>query len=106
MLLLSGFVLSVVFVLSSCSPGPKPVTKDDFVETTPTKKPETKAAAWPTDIKIHRDKDGKVVCPVMKDEVTSPDGKEFADYKGVRYYFCCGMCPKSFKDNPPLYAEK
>lgn len=32
--------------------------------------------------------------------------KMFADYKGRRYFFCCGGCPDAFKANPAKYAKK
>ncbi len=32
--------------------------------------------------------------------------KMFADYKGRRYFFCCGGCPESFKKDPAKYAVK
>ncbi|HTQ09810.1 MAG TPA: YHS domain-containing protein [Fimbriimonadaceae bacterium] len=30
----------------------------------------------------------------------------YADYKGNRYFFCCGGCPDTFKKNPAKYASK
>lgn len=30
----------------------------------------------------------------------------FADYKGRRYFFCCGGCPAAFKASPAKYAKK
>ena len=32
-------------------------------------------------------------------------GKMFADYKGNRYYFCCGGCPGQFKADPAKFAK-
>ena len=29
----------------------------------------------------------------------------YADYKGHRYFFCCGGCPSEFKANPAKYAK-
>jgi len=29
----------------------------------------------------------------------------YADYKGRRYYFCCGACPTAFKQDPAKYAK-
>lgn len=31
--------------------------------------------------------------------------KNFVDYKGRRYFFCCGGCPKTFNSNPAKYAK-
>ncbi|MHB8635432.1 MAG: YHS domain-containing protein [Fimbriimonadaceae bacterium] len=30
---------------------------------------------------------------------------QYADYKGNRYFFCCGDCPSAFKKNPAKYAK-
>ena len=32
-------------------------------------------------------------------------GKGYADYKGNRYYFCCGGCPAAFAKDPAKYAK-
>jgi YHS domain-containing protein len=31
--------------------------------------------------------------------------KSYADYKGRRYFFCCGGCPAEFKKAPAKYAK-
>ena len=31
--------------------------------------------------------------------------KMFADYKGGRYFFCCGGCPGEFKKSPAKFAS-
>lgn len=31
--------------------------------------------------------------------------KMYADYKGNRYFFCCGGCPGAFKKDPAKYAN-
>ncbi len=48
----------------------------------------------------------QAVCPVMK----IPVSKEIAEakglvreYKGQKYYFCCGSCPPKFDENPDSY---
>ncbi|MDP1689376.1 MAG: YHS domain-containing protein [bacterium] len=48
-------------------------------------------------------------CPVMG----SPVDKKIAEnkgltreYKGEKYYFCCGGCPEKFEKNPKSYIEK
>ena len=33
------------------------------------------------------------------------DKKMYADYKGKRYFFCCGGCPGQFKANPAKFAK-
>jgi len=52
----------------------------------------------------------KLTCPVMKGNPVNVERatkeKLFADYKGRRYYFCCGMCPGPFKKDPAKYANK
>jgi YHS domain-containing protein len=29
----------------------------------------------------------------------------YADYKGRRYFFCCGGCPSEFKKDPAKFAK-
>ena len=31
--------------------------------------------------------------------------KAYADYKGRRYFFCCGDCPGAFKADPAKFAK-
>ena len=31
--------------------------------------------------------------------------KMYADYKGNRYFFCCGGCPAEFKKDPSKFAK-
>ncbi len=31
--------------------------------------------------------------------------KHYADYKGRRYFFCCGNCPQAFQKDPAKYAK-
>lgn len=58
-----------------------------------------KAKAAPTEIK----------CAVMPDHTVkiadATKNKMFADYKGKRYFFCCGGCPGQFKANPAKFAK-
>jgi YHS domain-containing protein len=48
-------------------------------------------------------------CAVMTEDTvniaTATKNKQFADYKGRRYYFCCEMCIGKFKANPEKYAK-
>lgn len=48
-------------------------------------------------------------CAVMPaDSVNIADATKnhmYADYKGNRYFFCCGGCPDSFKKDPAKYAK-
>jgi YHS domain-containing protein len=47
-----------------------------------------------------------MVCPVTKESVGGYDkASGYADYKGVRYYFCCSDCDKPFASNPELYVK-
>lgn len=44
-------------------------------------------------------------CPVQKDKTPNiSEAGAYADYNGVRYYFCCGMCPGEFAKDPGKYA--
>ncbi len=57
-----------------------------------------KAPAAPTEIK----------CAVMgsKVNIASATAKHmYADYKGKRYFFCCGGCPSAFQKEPAKYAK-
>jgi YHS domain-containing protein len=51
----------------------------------------------------------EISCAVMKgNKVNIADAtkrKMFADYKGNRYFFCCGSCPPAFKKDPAKYAK-
>lgn len=45
----------------------------------------------------------QTTCPVM---TGNPINKKFyADYKGKRVYFCCDMCPATFKKDPEKYLK-
>ena len=46
-----------------------------------------------------------LVCAVSKEKIGSyAEAGGYADYKGVRYYFCCGDCPTEFAKDPAKYA--
>jgi YHS domain-containing protein len=51
----------------------------------------------------------EIPCPIMPSHkvniATATKSKMFADYKGNRYFFCCGGCPAEFKANPAKYAK-
>jgi YHS domain-containing protein len=51
----------------------------------------------------------EILCSVMttkKVNVKDATAKGmFADYKGNRYFFCCGGCPSAFKASPAKYAK-
>ena len=65
------------------------------------------SSQWPTGVTIHKNAAGEVECPIMEAAVKSPDRSVgYQDYNGVRYYFCCDMCPEKFRANPSKYAEK
>lgn len=50
-----------------------------------------------------------VHCAVMpEDKVNVADAtktKNFSDYKGNRYFFCCPGCKPAFEKNPEKYAK-
>lgn len=55
---------------------------------------------------VRADQAGSYTCPVQGakiDKVTADT--QHADYKGVRYYFCCGDCPAAFKKDPAKYTK-
>ncbi|HTQ10668.1 MAG TPA: YHS domain-containing protein [Fimbriimonadaceae bacterium] len=43
-------------------------------------------------------------CPVTKTATDEKSAGSYADYKGTRYFFCCGDCRKAFKENPDKFA--
>ena len=51
----------------------------------------------------------KISCAVMTgnkvDIAAATKAHHFADYKGNRYFFCCGSCPTMFKKDPAKYAK-
>ena len=51
----------------------------------------------------------EIACAVMKGNkvniANATKTKMFADYKGNRYFFCCGGCPAAFKANPAKYKN-
>jgi YHS domain-containing protein len=51
----------------------------------------------------------KIKCAVMNgnDVIVAAATKNhmYADYKGNRYFFCCGGCPQAFKADPAKYAK-
>jgi YHS domain-containing protein len=58
-----------------------------------------KPAKAPTELK----------CAVMGEHMVNikkaTASKMYADYKGNRYFFCCGGCVTSFKANPAKFAK-
>lgn len=96
-------LLALGVIVSGCSGG----TTASDPDLKPAEPKTTVAANWPTDVKIHRNEKGEVVCPIMKDAIASPEkAVGYQDYEGKRYYFCCDMCPQKFKDDPKTYAMK
>ena len=45
----------------------------------------------------------QAVCPVMGGKINK---ELYADHDGKRVYFCCAMCPDTFKKDPAKYIEK
>lgn len=43
------------------------------------------------------------VCSMQVDEKKTPAA---SDYKGKKYYFCCGGCKKAFDQNPEKFLSK
>jgi YHS domain-containing protein len=50
-----------------------------------------------------------MVCAVMPkntvDIAKATKAGMYADYKGNRYFFCCGGCPEAFKKDPAKFAS-
>lgn len=65
-------------------------------------KPKAKQSATP---KPFRNAKGQLACPVMKTVIASPaKAVGYSDYKGTRYYFCCGGCKPAFDKSPAKFA--
>jgi YHS domain-containing protein len=51
----------------------------------------------------------QIACAVMPsnkvDIAKATKAGMFADYKGNRYFFCCGGCPDAFKKDSAKYAK-
>lgn len=94
-------VLALSLCLCSCSPAPATSTQVSDADVTTSPKKE-----WPKDVAIYRNEKGEVLCPVMNDAIKEPGmAVGYQDYKGKRYYFCCGMCPEKFKASPEQYLK-
>jgi len=53
-----------------------------------------------------KDANGRLACPVMGDVVESAaESSGYADYEGVRYYFCCSSCAERFAQNPAAFSD-
>jgi Cu+-exporting ATPase len=99
-------ILVLALALAACAPQPEPAAAEQKAST-PEGQAAQQAADWPTDVAIHRDASGAVVCPVMNTAIKAPgDAVGHQDYEGKRYYFCCGGCPQAFKAEPAKYAKK
>ncbi|MFZ4506873.1 MAG: hypothetical protein ACOYON_04160 [Fimbriimonas sp.] len=47
-----------------------------------------------------------LTCPVMKNAIADASAASgYADFEGVRYYFCCAGCETKFATNPAEYAK-
>lgn len=76
------------------------VNNDDRTDGSTTNEPAVEAK-----LVEFRNDDGELVCPVMGDLIVSAEEAfGFQDYEGIRYYFCCGMCPDSFEADPDKYV--
>lgn len=63
-------------------------------------------------VTVSADEKKEVKCAVMPErsvnvaEATKKGtGKGYADYKGNRYFFCCGGCPTAFAKDPAKFAK-
>ncbi len=54
-------------------------------------------------------KDAPMVCAVMKEDkvdvAKATKDKLFSDYKGRRYFFCCGGCKPKFDKDPETFSK-
>ncbi|MBI5609105.1 MAG: YHS domain-containing protein [Deltaproteobacteria bacterium] len=47
----------------------------------------------------------QATCPVMGETFTPSDETEYAEYKGVTYWFCCRGCRGKFLAEPEKYLQ-
>ncbi len=47
----------------------------------------------------------QATCPVMGETFAPSDESEFAEYKGVTYWFCCRGCKGKFVADPEKYLR-
>ena len=94
----------IALALAGCSSGkPEPKMLPGDNNTGPG--PVTMNSAPATKLVEFRNADGKLQCPVMGTVIENvKDATSHTDYKGKRYYFCCGECPAPFSANPKKYA--
>lgn len=53
--------------------------------------------------------EAQFVCPIMGSLVDKKEAEEkglIREYKGEKYYFCCGGCPEKFDNDPENYIKK
>jgi YHS domain-containing protein len=56
---------------------------------------------------VYKNDKGEMICPVSGEVIKSvKDAAGFQDYKGMRYYFCCTMCPPKFKADPDKFVVR
>ena len=113
-ILISGIVLTGLFISWGCEKAPEPPKATETTETP--KAPEAPKVETPaptgtvkppvlnhtiTDAEVGQ----KVKCPVMGTELTVTKETLSAEYNGKVYYFCCGGCPDEFKADPDKFAK-
>lgn len=55
--------------------------------------------------KMDGNPDEIVYCPVMGTKMKKKDAYAVYEYKGKKYYLCCGMCVDPFRNNPEKYVK-
>ena len=75
-------------------------------------RPDTPQTASPktgnsAKLPIFKNGRGEIICPVSGNVIKSTtDAAGYQDFRGKRYYFCCGMCPPKFRADPEKYAVR
>lgn len=62
-------------------------------------------AAGVKESKLDGNPDDKVTCPVTGETFKKKNAFAVYEYKGKKYYMCCGMCVKPFTSDPEKYAK-
>jgi YHS domain-containing protein len=80
-------IMTAAMLLTACAVGPASAGDD-----------AAPAAPPATNVVIRQ-----TMCPVMGGAVNRT---VFADYQGMRVYFCCNACTAPFKKDPTKYIKK
>ena len=94
---LSVSFIAAVLAFGMLGAGCKQETPAPAVKPAPTQTTVSAKTAAPEEFEI-----AQKFCPVTGEPINP---KIYADYKGWRVYFCCSMCPATFRADPEKYLR-